>query len=140
MPDIDIEWEDVVVPQGQFIRWAKVGQTVTGKVVAYSDDGGTRGINDPTPCPQIVIELIEPATNYDKDGQTTTIGVGELVTITASQASASRNLKAAQPAVGDLIKMTYESDYKTAMGTGKAFDVKIARMGGRNVGVDPESL
>jgi hypothetical protein len=123
MPD---EFEDVEVPQGTFIGWGKIGQTIRGRVITYSATGG-RSFNGDD-CPQVVLELTLDATNYKDKGTTEeNLSSGELVTITAGQANLSRALEAANPAKGDELRIKFDDTYKTAQGTGKSFKVQIAR-------------
>jgi len=127
-----INWNaipDVVVPQGTFVGWGKIGQTVTGIVRAYSATDGT-DFND-NPCPLLTVELTEPADNYRDKGTTREqLAAGELVTITAGQANLRRHLTALTPVVGDAIRVAYDEDYSTGKGTGKSFTVKCVRGAG----------
>lgn len=119
-------WEDIEVPQGTFIGWGKIGQTVTGKVLSFSSEGGTDFNGNP--CPQLVVELAEQADNYKDKGAThETIAAGELVTITAGLANLKRSLNAASLNPGDLVKITFDDTYKTPSGEGKSFKVQVAR-------------
>jgi len=125
----DPQFEDIDIPQGSFIGWNELGQTVTGKVVSYSNDGAT-DFND-QPCPQLVIELTEQAVTFkDKGSVKETIDAGEFATITAGQANLKKALQAAVLAVGDIVRIRYESNYKTGKGEGKAFKVQVARGAG----------
>lgn len=120
------DWQDIDIPQGTFIGWGEIGQTVTGKVLSYSADGGTDFGNNP--CPQVVIELTEAATNYkDKGATKETIDSGELVTLTCGQANLKRSIVAASLTVGDLVRVKFDDTYKTANGEGKSFKVQVAR-------------
>lgn len=120
------DWQDVDIPQGTFIGWGEIGQTITGKVLSFSADGGSDfGGN---PCPQVVIELTENAVNYKDKGSTKeSIDSGELVTLTCGQANLKRAITAASLNVGDLVRVKFEDTYKTANGTGKSFKVQVAR-------------
>lgn len=119
-------WEDVEIPQGSFIGWGAKGQTVTGKVLSYSPDGGSDFAGNP--CPQVVLELTEDADNYkDKGATRETLASGEFVTVTAGQANLKRAVVAAQANNGDLMRIRFEDTYKTANGEGKSFKVQIAR-------------
>lgn len=120
------DWQDIEIPQGTFIGWGEIGQTITGKVLSYSADGGSDfGGN---PCPQVVIELTDSATNYrDKGATKESIDSGELVTLTCGQAKLKRNIVAASLSVGDLVRVRYDDNYKTASGEGKSFKVQVAR-------------
>lgn len=122
-------WEEIDVPKGAFIGWGDTaGQHVTGKVLSYSDSGGTNFAGDP--CPQISIELVEPAASFNKSGQRTDFPAGELVVINAGQANLSRGVRAASLNAGDLVKITLESFEKSANGTVKVFGIKVARGAG----------
>ena len=120
------QWEDVDVPRGAYIGWGDyAGQHVTGYVTDYDPIGGTDFAGNV--CPSAGIELTEPAASFDKAGTRTDFPAGELIQLNAGQVSLKRALKAAQPAPGDLVKITIEGLAKTANGTVKEFGIKIAR-------------
>lgn len=120
------EWEDIDVPRGAYISWGnKPGQNVTGKVLEYSLDGGTDFAGNP--CPTIAVELIEDAVSINKEGVRTNFPPGEIVQLNAGQVSLKRALRAADPSVGDLVKIELSNLVKTANGTVKEFSIKIAR-------------
>jgi hypothetical protein len=120
------QWEDVDVPRGAYISWGtKAGQHVTGKVLDYNPAGGN-DFND-EPCPQIAVELTEPAASINKEGVRTDFAAGELVQLNAGQVSLKRALRAADPRPGDLVKISLSDLVKTARGTVKEFNIKIAR-------------
>ena len=122
-------WEEVEVPRGAYIGWGtKPGQHVTGKVLEYSLDGGT-DFNG-SPCPTVAIELVENAASFNKDGDRTNHDAGEIVQLNAGQVSLKRALRAADPAVGDLVKIELQSLAKTDKGSVKEFGIKIARGAG----------
>jgi hypothetical protein len=123
------EWETIEVPRGAYISWgSKPGQHVTGKVLDYSPTDGTDA-ND-KPCPQLSVQLTEEASSINREGERTRIAAGELVVLNASQVGLKRAVKAADPAPGDLIKITLVNLVKVTKGTVKEFDVKIARGAG----------
>lgn len=125
------EWESVRVPgsNSPFIGWGiKPGQHVTGKVLSYGDRSGRTQKNDPVP--QIEVELIEPAASFNKFQERTDYEAGTEVKLTASQKNLERNLIAAQPRPGDLIKITLEKLVPSGEGQAKLFDVKIKRNSG----------
>lgn len=125
-------WEDIEVPRGAYIGWGtKKGQHVTGKVIDYSPDGGTNFAGEP--CPLVTIELTEAAASFNKDGERTDYPAGELIQLNAGQVSLKRALRAADPAPGDLVKITLENLAKTDKGTVKEFGIKIARGAGGTV-------
>ena len=122
-------WEVVEVPRGAYIGWGtKPGQHVTGKVLEYSPDGGT-DFNG-SPCPTVAIELVENAASFNKDGDRSNHEAGEIVQLNAGQVSLKRALRAADPAVGDLVKIELQSLAKTDKGSVKEFGIKIARGAG----------
>ena len=122
-------WETVDVPRGAFISWGEqTGQHVTGKILDYDPAGGTDFNNNP--CPQLSVELIEPAASINKQGVRTDYPAGELVVLNAGQVSLKRAVKAADPNPGDLIKITLSNLVRTTNGTVKEFDIKIARGAG----------
>lgn len=128
----DINWDaipEVAVPQGTFVGWARVGQTITGIVRGYSTDGGS-DYND-APCPLLTVELTQPGESYrDKGATRETLAMGELASITAGQAGLRRRLLAAEPKVGDAIRVTYSGTYPTGKGEGKDYEVKVVRGAG----------
>jgi hypothetical protein len=122
-------WEEVAVPRGAFISWGEqVGQQVTGKVLEYNPAGGT-DFNSNI-CPQLSVELIEPAASINKAGQRTDFAAGELVVLNCGQVSLKRAVKAADPNPGDLVKITLSNLVRTANGTVKEYEIKIARGAG----------
>ena len=122
-------WEEVTVPRGAYIGWGtKPGQHVTGKVVDYSDNGGTNFAGEP--CPAATIELTEDAASFTKDGERSNHPAGELVQLNAGQVSLKRALRAADPKPGDLVKIELTNLAKTANGSVKEFSIKIARGAG----------
>jgi hypothetical protein len=125
-------WETVEVPRGAYIGWgSKKGQHVTGKVLDYQPEGGT-DFNQ-APCPSATIELTESAASFNKDGDRSEHEAGSLVQLNAGQVSLKRALRAADPAPGDLIKITLVNLAKTDKGSVKEFDIKIARGAGGKV-------
>lgn len=129
-------WEDVTVPRGAYIGWGtKKGQHVTGKVLDYQPEGGTDFNNNV--CPSATIELTETAASFNKDGDRSEFAAGELIQLNAGQVSLKRALRAADPAPGDLVKITLVNLAKTDKGTVKEFDIKIARGAGGKVDTKP---
>ena len=125
-------WETVEVPRGAYIGWgSKKGQHVTGKVLDYQPEGGT-DFNQ-NPCPSATIELTEAASSFTKDGDRSEHEAGSLVQLNAGQVSLKRALRAADPAPGDLIKITLVNLAKTDKGSVKEYDIKIARGAGGKV-------
>lgn len=125
------QWEEIDVPRGAFISWGNsTGQHVTGKVVAYEPQGGTDFAGQP--CPQLSVELTEPAASINKEGARTDYPAGELVVLNAGQVSLKRALQAAAVTNGDLVKITLDNLAKTANGTVKEFGIKVARGAGKS--------
>lgn len=123
------QWEDIDVPRGAYISWApKPGQTVTGKVLDYTTNGGTDFNGNP--CPQVSMELREDTYSINKHGERFDHPAGDLIVINAGVASLKRAVLAANPTAGDLLKISYSGTYKTKEGEGKEFDIKIARGAG----------
>src|SRR5690606_31612875 len=82
-------WEEIEIPQGTFIGWGEIGQTITGKVLSFAAEGGSDFNGNP--CPQVVLELTETVDNYKDKGTTKeTLDAGELVTLTCGQANLKR--------------------------------------------------
>lgn len=123
------QWEDVNVPRGAYIGWGTTpGQHVTGKVLDYSPAGGSDFNGEP--CPQLSVELVEPAASFNKSGERTDFQAGELVVLNAGQASLKRAIRAADPAAGDLVKIALSGLVQAAKGQVKEFSIKIARGAG----------
>jgi hypothetical protein len=130
---MDDNWEDIEVPQGTFIGWGEIGQTITLEVVSYGDTAGT-DFNGNT-CPQLVGTLIMDAINYRK-GEREKIAKGAFVTIQGSQASLRSAMRSADLRPGYLARIKFEGTYKTTKGTdGKAFKISVNRAT-RGVAVD----
>lgn len=129
-------WETIEVPRGAYIGWgSKKGQHVTGKVLDYQPEGGTDFNGNA--CPSATIELTEAAASFNKDGDRSDFAAGELIQLNAGQVSLKRALRAADPAAGDLVKITLVNLAKTDKGTVKEFDIKIAR--GAGGAVEPKA-
>lgn len=123
------QFETVNVPAGAFIGWHdSPGQVVTGEVIDYNATGG-QDFSGAT-CPQITLRLLEPCSSFNKAGERSDFQVGETVTITAGQANLRRGMLAAQPAIGDVLRVTHSGNAKTANGTAKIFSLEIARGAG----------
>lgn len=129
-------WEQVEVPRGAFVSWGEqTGQHVTGKVLSYDPQGGTDFKGNP--CPQLAVELIEPAASINKQGERTDFPVGELVVLNAGQVSLKRAVNAASLNPGDLVKIVLENLVSTANGSVKEFSIKVARGAGGNTKPQP---
>ena len=123
------QWEEIDVPRGAFISWGdRPGQSVTGKVLDYTLSGGTDF--DGNPCRQISLELVESAVSVNKFGERTSFDAGELVTLNIGLANLKRGIRAADPARGDLIKITLADLAKLSKGTAKVFEIKMRRGAG----------
>lgn len=123
------EWETIESTAGGFIGWGtKTGQHVTGKVMDYSIDGGTDFAGNK--CPQLTVELTEKSASFNKDGERTDYEAGEIVNLTCGQASLKSTIRRTDPSPGDLVKITLSDLAKTANGTAKVFEIKIARGAG----------
>ena len=130
----DYDFEEVEVPRGAYISWGtQIGQHVTGKVIDYSVAGGTNFDGDP--CPQITIELLEPAASINKQGVRTDYDAGEMVVLNAGQVSLKRALRSANPEPGDVVKIALSGIVKTSRGDVKEMSIKIARGGATKGGV-----
>lgn len=120
------DWEEIDVPRGAYIGWgATPGQHVTGIVRDYSVDGGT-DFNE-KPCPQLEVELTEPAASFNKAGERTDIEAGETVQLSCGQVSLKRAVRAANPAAGDEIKVKLTQLVKVPKGQVKEFGIQIKR-------------
>ncbi|MDR1212804.1 MAG: hypothetical protein LBK54_01685 [Propionibacteriaceae bacterium] len=124
----EINWDNIPpvdVPAGSFIGWGlQAGQHVTGRVVAYSYDGGT-DFND-NPCPRLDVELTLPAASFDKDGVRSDFQVGALVSLTCGQARLKAGVRAMDPSPGDLVRIVMTGLEKTPKGAMKLFSFQKA--------------
>lgn len=136
----DINWNDaepIEVPTGRFVGWGKIGQTITGDVVKYADEGSTDFAG--APCPLLVLELTETVDNYRDKGTTLErIEAGELVQISAGQVNLARRLRAASLAPGDVVRIAFVGTFKAGAGDVKDFEVKVARGAARRA--EPSGL
>jgi hypothetical protein len=123
-------WEEVEAPVGNFIGWGRVGQTVTGKVIFYTHDGGT-DFNGQA-CPQITIELQGQADSYKEKGtQLVSFESGQVVMINAGQANLKANVVAAQLMPGNLVQIAYVGDQALPGGKSvKQFKIRVNRQAG----------
>lgn len=120
------QWETIEVPHGSFIGWGEYpGQHVTGKVLDYDPRGGTDFNNEV--CPQLTVELVEPAASFNKQGERTDYPAGDLVLVTCGLVSLKRAIKAADPSPGDVVKILIEGLERVPNGTVKVFKLQIAR-------------
>lgn len=124
-------WETVDVPAGSYIGWgATPGQVVIGKVIGFNPTGGTDFAG--APCPELNLELIEPAYSMNKENQRFDYDAGQLVNINAGGANLKRGVMAAQPAIGDLIKIAFDKIEPLSGGRSvKCFSISIARGAGK---------
>lgn len=120
---------EISVPAGSFFSWGSfAGQKITGKVLSYSPTAGS-DFND-EPCPQITLELVEPAKSISKDNIATDFAKGELVTLNTGQAGLRRAIIAADLSAGDILQIELTGTVKVAKGTAKEFAVRVARGAG----------
>lgn len=123
------EFQKVEVPVGAFIGWAakptSPPQQVTIEVLNFDQTGG-RTFNSES-CPQLTGTLVEDAVSYRDKGTTkVTLKAGEMVSVTGAQANLRKGLLQADPARGDLIRLTHTENYATAQGDGKVIEVEKA--------------
>jgi hypothetical protein len=127
----DYTFEPVSSVAGAYISWGSfIGQEVVGKVVGYDAVGGRDFAENP--CPQLQIDLVHPAKSINKEGVITDFDAGEIVVLNCGQVSLKRAIRAADPAPGDVIKITLSNLVKTKNGQVKEFDVAIARGAGKS--------
>ena len=118
----DPSWEEVDIPRGAYFSWGnEPGQKILGKVLSFKADGGT-DFNGNV-CPLLEVELREPTFSIGKNGEEP-LDVGEVALLNAGQAQLKRGLRAAPPAVGDLIEIMLKGS--TSSGA-KDFGIRIAR-------------
>ncbi|UQE73861.1 hypothetical protein MYK68_14090 [Gordonia sp. PP30] len=124
------EWETIDVPAGAFIGWGNTpGQAVTGKVLTF-DPAGAQDYNGNV-CPELGLELVEPAASYNKAGERFDYATGDLVNLTCGATNLKRAVMAASPSAGDLVKITLQEIKPLNGGRSvKIFDLKIARGAG----------
>lgn len=129
----DYNFEDVDIPQGTYIGWGpKPGQTATLDVISYQAEGGT-DFND-QPCPQVIGTLLAPMASYRDKGTTKdSLEAGTLVTMTCGLANLKRNMHAANPQTGDVLRVSYNDTIEGGKGTIKLFKCEIARGAGTGI-------
>lgn len=110
----DIEWEDVTVPQGTFVKWEE-GHAEAGWVVHYDpSDGGTTFDGDA--CGVLVIDHHETR---------------ELRTVTLDKGALRDAVAAASPRVGMLVRIACTGSKESKAGrTYLTFGAQVARGGG----------
>lgn len=109
-----IEWEEVVTAPGNFVKFAQLGDGITGTVVQYDPDAGATTF-DGDVCGHVVVQ--------DDDG--------DWMTVSLDKGALRDKVRAAGPKPGDLIDIRYTSDAESKTGrTYKAFTVRIARGAG----------
>ena len=93
---------------GQYVKWESIGDSVEGRIGAFSLDGGT-DFND-NPCPQLVVETI-----------------GGNIIVNGAQASLKRAFtqNATRLIAGHGVKVTYAGTYETPKGEGKSFTLGV---------------
>lgn len=118
-------WKKIEVPQGRFIGWGKIGQSVTIDVLDYQPSGGT-DFNGNT-CPLVTGTLVEDCDNYtDKGTSKERLKAGELVSVTCGQANLRKGILACDPKRGDLVRLTFTDTYTASKGEGKVIEVEHA--------------
>jgi hypothetical protein len=124
------DFTPVEVPTGTYISWGpKPEQIVTIDVISYTPHGGT-DFHD-QPCPQIVGTLVADCATYrDKGATKERLTAGPMVTLNCGLANLKRNVLAADPQPGDIIRLTFESTTPGAKGDIKLFKAEVARGAG----------
>lgn len=127
------QWEEVEVPRGAYISWGNaIGQTVVGRVITYSDTGGT-DFNE-KPCPQLELELVEPAYSINKEGIRSDHLAGEFVVLNCGGANMQRGVRKAALDPGDLVRITLKAIEPLPGGKSvKVFGFQVLRGGGSYV-------
>lgn len=127
----DLNFTPVEVPSGTYVSWGNTpGQTVTIDVLTYSPAGGT-DFNQ-NPCPQVVGTLVADCATYrDKGSIKERLTAGTVVTINAGQANLRRTLLAADPAPGDVLRLTFHDTTPGSKGDIKLFRAEVARGAGK---------
>jgi hypothetical protein len=126
------DWQKIDVPAGgNFIGWGnKDSQTVIGKVLTFTLTGGT-DFND-NDCPQLELELVEDASSFDKGGNETVYGAGDLVTLTCGLVRLNKAVRKAGLQTGDLVKIVMTGTTDIGGGKGmKEFDIYTIPGGGK---------
>jgi hypothetical protein len=107
---MSIEWEDVTVPAGRFVKWEE-GHVETGWVVSYSPDTGATTY-DGDPCGHLVID--------DKETR-------ELHTIVLDKGALRDAVAAANPRDGLLMQVACTGTKESKAGrTYLTFGTKVA--------------
>ena len=102
-------FEDIGQVSGTYVKWAEVGDAVTGTIVRYDSEGGT-DFNSEV-CPQLVL-----ATDYGN------------VIINGAQANLRRKMLDGQSKLkaGHLCRVTFSGTYESAKGSGKEFRIQVS--------------
>jgi hypothetical protein len=109
-----VDWDNVpkVEPPpatSGYIGWGrKPGQHVTGKVTAYDPTGGTDFGGKV--CPHLEVELAAPAASFNKKLEQTKFDTGETVSLTCGTYELRRAVLAAEPEVGDDIRIVMDGE------------------------------
>ena len=114
------DWERAEGGAKGYYKAQEVGDEVTLRVTMY---GPAMGRNfDGDACPMVVGLVSEYRGSQSFES-------GDVVKITGSQAQLGSKLMELEPREGDLLLVRYDSNYETAKGDGKAFEVLIQRGG-----------
>jgi hypothetical protein len=134
----NLNWEQIEVPQGSFVGWGdKPGQFVLGKVLGFNLTGGSVKDKPDIKVPLLTLELMEPAHSFTRKDGWTQFGKGDLVQLTCALVSLQRAVLTAQPAPGDLVKLTLQEilwGQGQNSGDVKVFDMKIVRGYDKSIG------
>lgn len=94
---------------GDYVKWENVGDSIVGKFLSISKDGGT-DFNGNV-CPLVVIETDD----------------GETRKLTVAQANLKGKLWEAKPRPGDRIAIAFTSTTKVDKGEMKVFEIEVKR-------------
>ena len=113
-------WDEIGVASGEFVKFDRIGDTVSGKVVGL----GVKVWDDGSKSPQLEIVTDE----------------GESKTLTAGQVRLKLALAEQRPEIGDHIRVALSDIEKRSGGkTLKHFDVKVTRASGGTSGVSTDA-
>jgi hypothetical protein len=124
------DWEDVDVPRGAYIGWGyREGQHVTGEVIDYGYESGLDFNKEK--CPQLSMILTDKASSFNKQGERKIYEPDTLVVLNCGQVSLKRAVRAADPKVGDMLKITLANILEDGGKTIKEFKIQRKRGNGQ---------
>jgi hypothetical protein len=125
--DDDDGLESIVDEVPAYPRWLEAGQRWDSRVTATTEHGTNF---DNEPCFQFEGELLQPAPNFDSDGNKVTEPIGREIRVNCGQPILERLVRKAERQYGGLVGrrlvVTYKGTVRTTSGkSAKSFDVQV---------------